>query len=81
MFIAVFQCLNICCRFQFFVSASKAEMRREGDGNVAVEYIEMKTQMDLKSKSVKSISISMVKAKSGQRVKTFSMLNKRNEPI
>lgn len=41
MFIAIFQCLNICCRLQFFVNTSTAEMQREGDGNVAVEYTDM----------------------------------------
>lgn len=52
-------------------------MQREGDRNVAVEYTDMKTEMDLKSELAKAISTSM--AKSDQRDKTFSMLSKRNE--
>lgn len=36
-------------------------MQREVDGNVAVEYTDMKSEMDLKSELAKVIPISMTK--------------------
>lgn len=56
-------------------------MQREEDGNVAVEYTDMKSEMDLKSELARVIPISMTKWKSGQKGRVFSLLNKGDELI
>lgn len=81
MFIGVFQSLNICYRLEFFVNTLTAERQREEDGKVAVEYTDMKSEMDLKSELAKVVSVSMAKPKSGQTDKICSSLNKGNELI
>ena len=50
-------------------------MQREVDGSVAIKYIDVKAEMDLKSKLAKVISISMAEWKSGWKSQVFSLLN------
>lgn len=70
----MFQCLNICCRLQFFVSTSAEEIQRQ-NVSVIVEYSNVKS-VDLKSELGQTVSILAAKPKSRQADEVFSSLEK-----